>query len=149
MFKNKAWSIHYMMLFPQKKQQPDFDENIFSLFFFKDAEVKSKDDQMADMLKDYQDLMEVKTMLDVEIATYQKVLDGTVNVAGRGTASAGRFVYRYIDQGAIDGAVNASGTSASGTGQVLRGIQSGKIRSYATLMFGAAALLAAVFIVVV
>jgi len=42
----------------------------------KDAEVKCKDDQMADMLKDYQDLMEVKTMLDVEIATYQKVLEG-------------------------------------------------------------------------
>ena len=47
---------------------------IFKLF--QDAEVKSKDDQMADMLKDYQDLMEVKTMLDVEIATYQKVLEG-------------------------------------------------------------------------
>lgn len=79
----------------------------------------------------------------------QNVLDGTVNVAGRSTASLGRFVYRYIDQGAIDGAVNASGLGASGSGQVLRGIQSGKIRSYATLMFGAAALLAAVFIVVV
>jgi len=52
------------------------DRNFRSDMAKKDAEVKSKDDQMADMLKDYQDLMEVKTMLDVEIATYQKVLEG-------------------------------------------------------------------------
>ncbi len=79
----------------------------------------------------------------------QNVLDGTVNTAGKSAAASGRFIYRFIDQGAIDGAVNASGLSASGTGQVLRGIQSGKIRQYATLMFGAAAVLAGVFIVVV
>ncbi len=79
----------------------------------------------------------------------QNVLDQIINVAGTSAVASGRFIYRFIDQGAIDGAVNASGTGASGSGQVLRRVQSGKIRQYATLMFGAAALLAAVFIVAV
>ncbi len=79
----------------------------------------------------------------------QNVLDGVINTTGKITVSAGRFVYRFIDQGAIDGLVNGSGISASGSGQLLRRIQSGKIRQYATLMFGAAATLAAVFIIAV
>ncbi len=79
----------------------------------------------------------------------QHVLDGVVNTAGTGTAALGRFVYKYIDQGAIDGAVNASGVGALGSGQMLRKIQSGKVRQYAALMFGAAAVLAAVFIIAV
>ena len=79
----------------------------------------------------------------------QHVLDGVVNTAGTGTAALGRFVYKYIDQGAIDGAVNASGVGALGSGQLLRKVQSGKVRQYAALMFGAAAILAGVFIVAV
>ncbi len=68
---------------------------------------------------------------------------------GRERSSAGRFVYRFIDQGAIDGTVNGSGLTALSSGGILRHVQSGKIRQYATLMFGAAAVLAAVFIVAV
>ncbi len=79
----------------------------------------------------------------------QNVLDGIINAAGTGSTIIGRFVYRFIDQGAIDGAVNASGFGAESSGEVLRKVQSGKIRQYATLMFAAAALLAAVFIVAV
>ncbi len=85
-------------------------------------------------------------------ATYwfnQNVLDGIIDNTGKGTVGLGRFVYRFIDQGAIDGSVNASGNAASESGQILRRIQSGKIRQYATLMFGAATVLAAVFIVAV
>ena len=79
----------------------------------------------------------------------QNVLDKTVDTAGKTAVAVGRFVYKFIDQGAIDGAVNASGTTASSGGQVLRRLQTGRVRQYATLMFGAAALMAAVFIVAV
>jgi NADH-quinone oxidoreductase subunit L len=81
--------------------------------------------------------------------TNQNVIDRVVNFAGTSSTAVGRFVYRFIDQGAIDGAVNLSGNSASESGQVLRRVQTGRIRQYASLMFGAATLLAAVFILAV
>jgi NADH-quinone oxidoreductase subunit L len=77
--------------------------------------------------------------------TNQTILDGVVNLAGRVTVVLGRFVYRFIDQGAIDRAVNVSGLTAWGSGNVLRKIQTGQVRQYATLMFGAATVLVAVF----
>ncbi len=76
----------------------------------------------------------------------QNIIDGAVNLAGYVSVGTGRFIYRFIDQGVVDGTVNASGRTASGSGQFLRRIQTGQIRQYATLMFGAAALLVAVFI---
>ena len=78
--------------------------------------------------------------------TNQYVLDGVVNLAGRVSVAIGRFVYRFIDQAVVDGAVNASGRTASESGNFLRRSQTGQVREYATLMFGAAVLLAAVFI---
>lgn len=79
----------------------------------------------------------------------QNIIDNVINYAGKGAVISGRFIYRFIDQGAIDGTVNGSGLTALGSGGVLRRIQSGRIRQYATLMFGAATVLAAVFIVAV
>ena len=76
----------------------------------------------------------------------QNVLDGIINAAGLITAAVGRFVYRFIDQGVVDRAVNVSGLSASESGRFLRRMQTGQVREYASLMFGAAAVLAAVFI---
>jgi hypothetical protein len=58
-------------------------------------------------------------------------------------------VYRFVDQGLIDGTVNLSGEGASESGGLLRKMQSGRIRQYASLMFGAATVLAAVFIVAI
>jgi NADH-quinone oxidoreductase subunit L len=81
--------------------------------------------------------------------TNQRVLDGIVNVAGWLAVNLGRQLYRFVDQGIVDGTVNASGRTASGSGQWLRRIQTGQVRQYASLMFGAAALLAAVFIVAI
>ena len=78
--------------------------------------------------------------------TNQNILDGVVNLVGLLSAALGKFVYQFIDQGVIDGSVNATGKSASGLGGILRGVQSGQIRQYASLMFGAAALMAAVLI---
>jgi NADH-quinone oxidoreductase subunit L len=79
----------------------------------------------------------------------QRVLDGIINGAARVGVASGRVLYRFVDQGAIDGAVNSSGYGAGFSGQILRRIQSGSIRQYATLMFAGAALLAGVFIVVI
>ncbi|MEZ5343647.1 MAG: NADH-quinone oxidoreductase subunit L [Acidimicrobiales bacterium] len=79
----------------------------------------------------------------------QNVLDGIIDSVGKGTVGVGRFVYRYIDQGAIDGSVRGMSIGADDSGQILRKVQSGKIRQYAMLMFGAAVVLAAIFIVVV
>ncbi|MCP5024700.1 MAG: NADH-quinone oxidoreductase subunit L [Actinomycetia bacterium] len=77
----------------------------------------------------------------------QKVLDGAVDGAARTAVAVGQGVYEYIDQGVVDAAINASGTGSSEAGGVLRRIQSGKIQQYATLMFGAAVVLAAVLVV--
>jgi NADH-quinone oxidoreductase subunit L len=79
----------------------------------------------------------------------QNIIDGVVNLAGVFSVGLGRFVYHFIDQGMVDEAVNASGRTASGSGQFLRRIQTGQIRQYATLMFGSAALLVAIFIVAI
>ncbi len=77
----------------------------------------------------------------------QNVLDQVINVAGKLSVFVGRFIYRFIDQGTIDGLVNASGRGASESGESLRQVQSGQVRHYAVMMFAAAALLAAVFMV--
>ncbi len=76
----------------------------------------------------------------------QNVLDGIVNGVGKLSVGLGNFIYNIIDQKAIDGVVNGSGNSASGAGQFLRGMQTGQVRQYATLMFGATAVVAAIFI---
>ncbi len=79
----------------------------------------------------------------------QNVLDGVINTVGKSTVGLGRFVYRYIDQGAIDGSVRGMGVGADDSGQMLSKVQSGKIRQYAMLMFGGAVVLVAIFIVAV
>lgn len=74
------------------------------------------------------------------------VIDAVVNGAGKGAVATGNWVYDNIDQEVVDGAVNATGTSVSETGGVLRHLQSGRIQQYTALFFAAAALLAGVFV---
>ncbi len=83
-------------------------------------------------------------------ATYwfnQHVIDAIVNNVGIDVRKTGTWVYKYIDQGVIDGAVNASGTVASETGHGLQPMQSGKVNQYGALLFGAATVGAIVLVI--
>jgi NADH-quinone oxidoreductase subunit L len=79
----------------------------------------------------------------------QDVIDRTVDVVGETAVKAGTVVYEKIDQLVVDGLVNASGRGSSSAGEELRKINSGKIQSYAAILFAAATVLAAVLIVIV
>jgi NADH-quinone oxidoreductase subunit L len=79
----------------------------------------------------------------------QNVIDGVVNGAGRLATATGRWVYTHVDQQVVDGAVNGSASAAQGGGQVFRQLTSGKVQQYGALLFGAAALFAGAFIVLV
>ena len=79
----------------------------------------------------------------------QDVIDRTVDLAGETAVKAGTVVYEKIDQLVVDGAVNASGRGSSGAGEELRKINSGKVQSYAAILFAAATVLAGVLIVIV
>jgi NADH-quinone oxidoreductase subunit L len=53
------------------------------------------------------------------------------------------FLWQVLDAGVIDGAVNLTGREATGTGRILRRIQSGNLRSYATwVLLGAVTVVA-------
>ena len=75
------------------------------------------------------------------------VLDGIVNGLGVGARKLGGLVYRFVDQGVVDGAVNGSGLVSEESGQFLRRLQTGKVQQYGALLFGAAVILAAIFVV--
>jgi NADH-quinone oxidoreductase subunit L len=79
----------------------------------------------------------------------QNVIDGVVNGAGRLSTAAGRWVYTHVDQQVVDGAVNGSASAAQSGGQVFRQLTSGKVQQYGALLFGAAALFAGAFIVLI
>ena len=58
------------------------------------------------------------------------VIDGAVNTIGESSRQLAYDVRDVIDTIAIDGAVNGAGKLATGLGQVLRGIQTGKAQNY-------------------
>ena len=72
-----------------------------------------------------------------------------VDGSGKGSVAAGRAVYKYIDQGLVDGIVNGSGVASDEAGQGLRKLQSGKVQQYAAIMFAAVAILAGILVIVV
>jgi NADH-quinone oxidoreductase subunit L len=78
----------------------------------------------------------------------QHVIDAMVDSVGRGGKRTGDWIYKNIDQTLVDGAVNGSGAAARGTGDALRGSQSGKVNQYGALLFSAAAVGALVLVLV-
>ena len=79
----------------------------------------------------------------------QKGIDGVINGAGATAVKAGKVVYERIDQGLVDTIVNGSGAAAEGSGQGLRHMQTGRVQQYGALLFAGAAILAAIFIIVI
>ena len=82
----------------------------------------------------------------------QNVIDRVVNTAGLGSRSAvGTAVYRtyIVDQGLVDGAVRGTGLASRESGEALRHVQTGRVQQYGSLLFGAAAVLAIVFVIVI
>ncbi|MGI8936759.1 MAG: NADH-quinone oxidoreductase subunit 5 family protein [Iamia sp.] len=78
----------------------------------------------------------------------QNIIDGVVNLVGRSARDAGDFVYDQVDQKIVDTIVTGSGATAEGTGQLLRKSQSGKVQTYGAYLFGAATVLAGVFVII-
>jgi NADH-quinone oxidoreductase subunit L len=77
----------------------------------------------------------------------QKIIEGGELGVGPGGTATGDWVYKYIDQGLVDGAVNATGKAASETGHGLQPVQSGKVNQYGALLFGAATVGAIVLVI--
>jgi NADH-quinone oxidoreductase subunit L len=72
-----------------------------------------------------------------------EIYDATVVDPLIGGSSA--VLWRIVDAGVIDGAVNGVGTQSRGMGMILRMLQSGSIRNYATwVVFGSVLLVAAI-----
>ena len=79
----------------------------------------------------------------------QNVIDGAVNAVGKGAAGTGKWVYKNVDQAVVDGAVNTTGGGASALGGALRLMQSGRIQQYAAIFFVGVAVLTGVFVVLI
>jgi NADH-quinone oxidoreductase subunit L len=78
----------------------------------------------------------------------QNIIDGIVNLVGTTARQTGAWVYEKIDQNIIDTVVKGSGATAEGSGQVLRKSQTGRVQTYGAYLFGAATILAAVFVII-
>ncbi len=79
----------------------------------------------------------------------QKVIDNVLNVAGKTAVASANFVYRFIDQRAVDGVYNGTAIVTGETGGLARRAQTGKVQEYALMMlFGLAAVALALAVVV-
>ena len=77
----------------------------------------------------------------------QHVIDGVVNLAGKGTTGLGRLVYRFVDQDGIDGAVNGIANETGQAGGLMTYIQTGRVQRYALILFGSVGFLALALVI--
>ena len=80
---------------------------------------------------------------------HENVIDAAVDEVGKNSVKTADALYKYIDQGVIDGSVNAAGRGSQGAGGELRRWSTGKVQQYATVMFAGATLLAGLLIIVI
>ncbi len=78
----------------------------------------------------------------------QNVIDSIVDASAESAVRTGHMVYDRIDQGLVDGFVDGTGIVSDITGQELRRINSGRVQSYAAILFAAAALAAGAFVII-
>jgi NADH-quinone oxidoreductase subunit L len=100
----------------------------------------------------YNDIIVASVKRPIANAAYwvdQNVLDKVVNTAGEAARDGGQWVYTHIDQTVVDGVVNGAGATANASGEGLRLVQSGKVQHYGALLFGSAAVLAIIFVIVI
>ena len=79
---------------------------------------------------------------------HENVIDAAVDEVGKNSVKTADALYKYIDQGVIDGSVNAAGRGSQGAGGELRRWSTGQVQQYATVMFAGATLLAGLLIIV-
>jgi len=80
--------------------------------------------------------------------SHENLIDGAVDEVGKNSVKTANALYKYIDQGVIDGSVNAAGRGSQGAGGELRRWSTGKVQQYATVMFAGATLLAGLLMIV-
>ncbi|MFT5268622.1 MAG: NADH-quinone oxidoreductase subunit L [Acidimicrobiales bacterium] len=80
---------------------------------------------------------------------HENIIDAAVDEVGKNSVKTADALYKYIDQGVIDGSVNAAGRGSQGAGGELRRWSTGKVQQYATVMFAGATLLAGLLIIVI
>jgi len=80
---------------------------------------------------------------------HENIIDATVDEVGKNSVKTADALYKYIDQGVIDGSVNAAGRGSQGAGGELRRWSTGQVQQYATVMFAGATLLAGLLIIVI
>ena len=64
----------------------------------------------------------------------QHVIDGVLNTTGAATAATGNLLYRYVDQGSVDGAVNGIATTTGRAGGGASLLQTGRLQFYALIV---------------
>jgi NADH-quinone oxidoreductase subunit L len=79
--------------------------------------------------------------------TNQHILDAAVNGVAKGTVATAQKTYDVIDQQVVDFAVNGAAGLTGQSGRLLRYIQTGNVQRYAAILFGAVAIMVALFVI--